>query len=486
MSAEPTELRFRFAPRESRGLLLGLRPRQIVLLAVAGVTVVAGAAAGTVGLLLGVLLACTLGVACFVPVGGRSAEEWAPIAARWLWRGASGRQWRGGPAAPESDGITLPPPLDALTILAVADNGRTIAVAADRRRATYTAVLAVRGRTFALLEASDKARRVSAWGAALASLAREGSPITRVQWTERTLPDDGSALRRWFTAHATDPASPAAQSYAELIEGAGPVTQTHETYLAVQLDARRARRAIRQAGGGDTGAAEVLLRELRTLEGRLRAADLDLTGWLPPRALGRFLRTAYERGSRPTLARRDGDGDRAGCDPKAAGPMAADTGWSTYRTDDAYHATFWIAEWPRMDVDAGFLTPLLLHTTVSRTVSVVMEPVSPRKAAREVQAARTAELADEALREKAGQITSARRTQEHDALLARERELVAGHGDYRFTGYLTVTAATPDELENACGEVEQAAHQSLLEVRRLYGEQDTAYAAALPMCWSPR
>ena len=202
--------------------------------------------------------------------------------------------------------------------------------------------------------------------------------------------------------------------------------------------------------------------------------------------MGRLLRTAYEHGSRTTLARRDGDGDRAGCDPKAAGPMAADTGWSTYRTDDAWHATYWISEWPRMDVDADFLTPLLLHTTVSRTVSVVMEPVSPRKAAREVQAARTAELADEALREKAGQIATARRRHEHEALLARERELVTGHGDYRFTGYLTVTAPTRDELENACGEVEQAAHQSLLEVRRLHGEQDVAFAAALPLCWSAR
>jgi hypothetical protein len=487
MTTESPELRFRFAPRESRGLLLGLRPRQLVLLAVAGIAVVAGATMGAAGLVAGALLACVLAFACFVPVGGRSAEEWAPIALRWLWRGAAGRRWRGGPAADESDGITLPPPLDALTILAVTDTGRTVAVAADRRRGTYTAVLAVRGRTFALLEASDKVRRVSAWGAALASLAREGSPIARVQWTERTLPDDGSALRRWFTDHAPDPGTPAAQSYAELVDAAGPVTQIHETYFAVQLDARRARRAIRQAGGGDTGAADVLLRELRTLEGRLRAADLDITGWLPPRALGRLLRTAYEPGSRTALARRDGDGDRAGCDPKAAGPMAADTNWSTYRTDDAYHATFWIAEWPRMDVDADFLTPLLLHTTVSRTVSVVMEPVSPSKAAREVQAARTAELADEALREKAGQIATARRSQEHQALLDRERELVTGHGDYRFTGYLTVTAATRDELENACGEVEQAAHQSLLEIRRLHGEQDTAFAAAaLPLCWSGR
>jgi hypothetical protein len=478
--------RFRFAPRTSRGLLLGLRPRQVGLLAAAAVAVVAGAATGAAGLALGGLVGSALAVTCFVPVGGRTLDEWAPVAAGWVWRGPAGRRWRGGPFGGESDGIMLPPPLDAVRLLAVTADGRQVAVAVDRRRSTYTAVLAVRGRTFALLEAGDKTRRVAAWGSVLAALAREGSPIGRVQWTERTLPDDGSALRRWFADHATDPASPQARSYAELIAAAGPVTQAHETYLAVQLDARRARRAIRQAGGGDAGAADVLLRELRTLESRLRGAELDIGGWLPPRALARLLRTAYEPGARTMLGRRDGDGERAGCDPAAAGPTAADTAWAAYRTDDAWHATFWIAEWPRLDVDADFLSPLLLQTTVSRTVSVVMEPVSPRRAAREVQAARTAELADEALREKAGQIATARRRAEHEALLARERELVAGHGDYRFTGYLTVTAATRDALETACGEVEQAAHQSLLEVRRLYGEQDTAFAAALPLCWSPR
>jgi hypothetical protein len=480
-------MRFRFPPRDSRGLLLGLRPRQVALLGAAGICLVIGPAArGTAGLAVGILAAIALALVCFVPVGGRSLEQWTPILGAWAWRGPAGRRWRGGPAQPESDGITLPAPLDTLALLSASTEERQVAIAADRRRGTYTAVLALSGRMFPVLERSEQQRRVRSWGACLDSLAREGSPIGRVEWTERTLPDDGSALRRWFTDHAAYPDSPQAQSYAALIDSAGPVTQTHETYLAVQLDARRARRAIRQAGGGDTGAATVLLRELRTLETRLRAAELNLTGWLPPRALARLLRTAYEPGSRTILAGRDGDGDRAGCAPAAAGPTAADTHWSTYRTDDAWHATYWIAEWPRLDVDADFLTPLLLRTTVSRTVSVVMEPVNPRRAAREVQAARTAELADEALREKAGQITTARRRTEHEALLARERELVAGHGDYRFTGYVTVTAPTLDALEIACGEIEQAAHQSLLEVRRLYGEQDTAFAAALPLCWSPR
>jgi len=54
--------------------------------------------------------------------------------------------------------------------------------------------------------------------------------------------------------------------------------------------------------------------------------------------------------------------------------------------------------------------------------------------------------------------------------------------EYRFTGYVTVTAETEAELEDACAQVEQAAVRSVLEVRRVYGEQDQAFiAGALPL-----
>ena len=46
-----------------------------------------------------------------------------------------------------------------------------------------------------------------------------------------------------------------------------------------------------------------------------------------------------------------------------------------------WHATYWIAEWPRIDVGPDFLAPLLLGP-LRRSVSVVMEPVSPARAVR--------------------------------------------------------------------------------------------------------
>jgi hypothetical protein len=59
--------------------------------------------------------------------------------------------------------------------------------------------------------------------------------------------------------------------------------------------------------------------------------------------------------------------------------------------------------------------------------------------------------------------------------------LQEGYADFRFAGYVTVTAATADELEEACAEVRLAAQQSNLEIRRLAGEQDLAFTYTLPL-----
>ena len=73
--------------------------------------------------------------------------------------------------------------------------------------------------------------------------------------------------------------------------------------------------------------------------------------------------------------------------------MAMEESWSAVRVDGMVHATFWVAEWPRMEVRSDFLAPLLLGSARS-TLSVVMEPLGPDIAARKVEASRTADLAD--------------------------------------------------------------------------------------------
>jgi hypothetical protein len=351
-------------------------------------------------------------------------------------------------------------------------------VICDRRARTYTAVLALRGHTFALLGPEDKDRRVAGWAAVLASLAREGSVVHRLQWVASALPDDGRAVRGHLEDRSSLPAeAPARQSYAELLAVAGVHTCRHEVLLAVQVMAGgRAARAIRAGGGGDAGACAVLLREVATLRRLLAEADVTVEGLLSPAEVAGVLRRTADPGP-------GGPRPADGCPPCPVGwpwPVAVESEWSRLRTDATWHTTYWVAEWPRIDVGPDFLAPLLLSPG-RRSLSVVMEPLSPLAATRAVERARTADLADSELRRRGGFLSTARRHRESELVVRREEELADGHAAVRYSGYVTVTAPNLDQLEDGCETTEQAAGQARLELRRLYGDQERAFLCTLPL-----
>src|SRR5262249_39294486 len=157
-----------------------------------------------------------------------------------------------------------------------------------------------------------------------------------------------------------------------------------------------------------------------------------------------------------------------------AWPLASDEHWGRWHADGAWHTTYWIAERPRIEVGPDFLCPLLLATSGSRAVAVVMAPGPAGRAARGGGAARPAGLAGEKPRERAGSPTPARGRPGAGGAARREAELADGHAEYRYSGYVTVSAATVEELDAARAEIEQAARQANLELRRLYGQQADA------------
>lgn len=486
--------RYRFGPLERRGVLAGLRAAQLGIVCLAALAAVAalrvlspGPGAGaaftiaTAGIFLG-----------FVPIAGRSADEWLPIFLSWSVASLTGgrRFVSRTPGAGSSAGLSsqphLPASLKDLVILEhpVPGSSAAIGIVKDRRAGTYTGILAVQGKSFALLDGPDKARRLSAWAGILSGLAREGAAVHRIQWVERTVPDPGNEIGQYLKESIAIPLDSAlARSYLEVVDEAAPVTQEHEVLVALQIHGGRSARAVKAAGGGDSGACEVLRRELAALSASLMATDVTVEGALTPRLAAHALRTAFDPGARHKLATMAvRDPERQGSALVNAGPMAAHEMWSAYRSDGAWHTTYWIAEWPRIDTDADFLAPVLLRTEAMRAVSLAMEPVSPLRAIRSVEAARTSAAADEDLRQRAGFVTTTRRRKEQDSLADHERDLSEGHAFYRFSGYITVSAFTEEELAAACGEVEEAAGRSFLDIRRMVGEQSRAFTYTLPLC----
>lgn len=126
--------------------------------------------------------------------------------------------------------------------------------------------------------------------------------------------------------------------------------------------------------------------------------------------------------------------------------------------------------------------PLLLQTSALRTVSVTIEPIPYSIAMRQAEAARTAEVAEEVQRERQGFLTTAQVRRRQQAAARREEELADGHALLRWVGMVSVSDRSLDALERSTSNVEHAAAQARLEIQRLYGEQDAAFACTLPLC----
>lgn len=483
-----TAVGFTFPRAEQRGTFLGLRGPQASMLGLSIlVSVFAMVAIPTVlGLGLAVVVFGVGSTVALIRVGGLHVDEWAPVLGRW-WTERQRSFVNPVPLWGEDDAAMRSAPPAALSGVAFLEvrrqSGESVGVVRDRRHGTWSGALACRGTSFALLDAVEQERLTGLWGQALAGFAQEGSPVTRIGWVERTVPEEGDALAAFLDRAAVLSAGhPAFDSYAELIASAGPVSRNHETFVVVAIDGVRARKAIKQAGGGDAGATEVVLRELDHLADRLRLAEVEVVERLDARQLAGAVRTAFDPASVAPLAQRGRQQPtRRGVAGRNAWPMAMTTDWDHLRSDSGFHATFHVAEWPRRRVAASFLHPLLLRPTSQHSMAVVLEPIPPSRAARAVESAHANHLADEELRARAGFMETARRRRDHEELVHREEELSRGHAECRFSGYVTVTGRTQVELEFAAGEVEQLGFDAGIELRRLYGQQDLAFTYTLPL-----
>jgi hypothetical protein len=400
--------------------------------------------------------------------------EWLPIAGHWWLRRLTGQtRYLARPMQPRPAG-TLALPGDAAALRLHDDAPTGAAMVFDPHRRTLSVTAVVRHPSFLLLGPDEQQRRVAAWGRVLAVLAAT-EQVAAVQLLEASVPDTGSEVADYWREHGQDGDGWVPGCYRDLIGQAAPAAARHRTTITLTLDLQRAGRAIRRHGRGLGAAAAVLRQDMRTLDRGLRAAELTVTGWLDPRQLARLLRGAYD----PSFL-------RSGYLPQtvaAGGPVGICEYWDHLVADNGAHsAVLWISEWPRTDVTAGFLQPLILRSGVCRSFSLVARPLPVREAMRAIRRQKVDYVSDAAQKARLGQLADAADAQEYEDLLQRERELLAGHTDLAFAGFLAVTATGRDELEAAVADVERAAISCGCETRRLVGQQAQAFtAAALPL-----
>ncbi|MFN2521659.1 MAG: SCO6880 family protein, partial [Candidatus Limnocylindria bacterium] len=166
-------------------------------------------AGGLGGLGFAAVILGAMGGGVLVPVRGQTLEQWAPLSVRFLLGRFSGaarfRSQRAqlGHLVLLPDGQLDPQPaaapqatpgelaeVELLEVTLSRYEDARLGVAVDRGAHSYTATVRVSGRAFALLGPEDREARLEEYGAVLAALARDDSPVRRVAWIERTLPAD--------------------------------------------------------------------------------------------------------------------------------------------------------------------------------------------------------------------------------------------------------------------------------------------------------
>lgn len=486
------ETGYRYGPLERRGWLFGVRGGQFVLGigGLCGAVLLVNLSRGWWGAFAAAAwVLFWLGLA-LLPVEGRGVDEWAAVAAGFALRRLLGAdRWRsqypllGFRSDTDQVAVVPPPTLRDVEILEVPLAGDSAGVIHDRRLDTYTCLLHVHAAGFLLADDSERQRLLDAYGTALASLCREGSPVSRVQWLERALSDAGDGPARQLVEESVMPLlSGVVESYRALLDtGRAPHTE-HEVVMAVTISTRRAGRLVGRAGGGDEGACRVLMDEANGFGMRLLQADLIVDGIATPRGLAWQLRLGFEPPARRwMLWRATVRPDADGVDEAGAYPLATEEHWASYRTDGIHHATYWVRELPRQPVGPAWIYPLMLETGNGRTASWVGEPLPPRQAQQRVVHQQVEDLATEDFKLRRGFLVSRREREEHSSVERREAELVAGHGLYRYNLYITVSGNSAEELEQRCVELEQASTRAMVELQRLVGQQAEAFTFTLPL-----
>ena len=475
---------YRFSDSQRPGLLLGLSSRQAIPLASGILLFAASLQTGTpiVGL-AGPIVGTTIAFGRWR--GAPLVETLIPGTRHGFRRLTGRRRWVRPPLLGDNTASALPAVLKGLEMIEsapVAGGRRSVAIVRDRSAGTVTAVLRVHGHGFPLASAREQDMMLSAWSAALSPFARERSAVCTVTWQEWAHPVPSAVhadflrsvgIRSRNDAGATD--------YLALIGQQAPVTVAHDVLIAVSVNLRkvRARRSIRTKLGATV---ETLIDEARLFAVRLEAAGLTVDEPLDAVELSAAIRVRSDPARGPQIATLTRS--LAAAASRGAlewGPMVVEPEWSHARVDGAFHRSYRVASWPQLSVGSDWLSELLTGTQAVRTVTVVLEPVPMRKAAQAADREVMSREADADMKTQKGFRVNARERKRLADVEARERELSEGHAEFQFVGIVTVTAADLDALDDACADVEQAAAQSLLDLRPLDARHELGWLASLPV-----
>lgn len=474
----------RLPARSRQGMLLSLDGVQVAtLLTAVGILWLSVSALGPLGLLASTPIAVPVALAAVIRTHGFPVPTMIGL---WLMKktrtamGGTTEKFR--PEAIQPVG-TLRLPGSAANLQIWETEGMAT-VYQPGTRATVSVTCELEAPGFLMKDIGERYQLAQQLSAVLASMTqREG--IKRVVLQERTAPTtiraareqfaDVSSRRAWFRSDV------AASNYLQVLDTAERFAVEHRNFITVTLDLVALAGQVKALGGGKKAAQAVAAVEARNLADSLSRADIKVRGWLTPRDLAALARTAFDPDFLSTVQNRDDE--HRGVDLAAMGPMHLEEPNKKHGiviTDSGVHTTMWIHEWPRMDSRVGFIEPVVFSRdpvtgeAVTHIFSIVLTPVPVSKALKNVGREKRLWKGNSKLRAKRGEDNSQADEQDWNALIERENEILTGHGQFSYGGYLTITARDEDTLERGVAGARNAMSQVGMEGQILYCQQAEA------------
>ncbi|WP_194839797.1 SCO6880 family protein [Aeromicrobium yanjiei] len=316
---------------------------------------------------------------------------------------------------------------------------------------------------------------VAAWGDWLAALGHELGVVAAAVTVE-TAPDTGARLRREVTGRIDPNAPELAKTMLGQVMDNYPVGSAQvRAWVSLTFNGRTYAGKKRNADD----VARDLAARLPGLTQTLAATGAGPARPVDAQTLCEIVRVAYD----PAAAALIDDVHAGGHAPNLSwtdvGPTATETGWDYYRHDGAFSRTWEMTSAPRGEVFSSVLTRLLSpHGEVDRKrVTIIYRPLDSAKAARTVETdKRNADFRiGSSNRPSARAVTSARSA----ASTAAEEAKGAGLVDFGIL--ITATVTDSDRMPDARAAIDNLAATARLVIRPVYGSQDTAFAACLPL-----
>ena len=340
----------------------------------------------------------------------------------------------------------------------------------------YTVVLVTDPDGSSLVDEEQIDIWVAEWGMWLANRGDEPG-LEAVSVTIETAPDTGLRLRREVQQRMHDDAPEFSRRLLRGIVDAYPAgSAVVRAYVALTFA------AATRVGGRKRGADEMgreLAARIPGLTQSLGATGAGAARPLSARELCEVIRIAYDPAAAVLIDEANAAGEPPEIPWTEVGPAAHQANWDSYRHDSAVSVTWMMSTAPRGNVPSAILTRLLApHRDIARKrVTMLYRPIDAGRAAAIVDADSTAA----SFNYTATQRPNARNARGVQAAMATAVEEAQGAGLVNFGVLVTATVTDVDRLADARAAVDNLSASARLRLRPVYGSQDSAFAAALPL-----